>query len=86
MQVSIWLADGSVYQNVTVTRSDLKVDSNAIDIGNLSKIDSAFVYTVAGAKIYRGHADGTIQIAVEGETGSVTIKLAQIADLIRNDK
>jgi hypothetical protein len=85
MKVSIWLRDGSIYEDATVAGSDLKVNGNPLDINSVSKIDSAFLYTQAGAKIYRQQADGTIQITVGGVTGIVTIELVEIADLKRDD-
>ncbi|HLX72895.1 MAG TPA: hypothetical protein VKV04_24995 [Verrucomicrobiae bacterium] len=83
MQVTIWLINGTIYRNVTVTGSNLKVRGNPLDINSVSKIDSAYIFTDGGDdKIERDDASGSIQIKVAGVTGNVAIDLVEIADLI----
>jgi len=83
MNASIWLMDGSIYDNVPVIAANLNVDGSPFDINTLSKIDNAFLYTLAGAKIYRQNASGTIRINVAGVTGNITLDLEQIDELVR---
>ena len=82
MQVSIWLINGTIYKNVTIAGANLEVRGNPLDIKSVSKIDSAYIYTISGAKIERDDASGGIQITVAGVTGDVKIDLVEIADLI----
>lgn len=82
MQATIWLVNGTIYRNITVAGSTLKVDGNPLDIDSVSKIDSAYIYTNGDTKIERDGASGAVQITFAGVTGSVPIDLVEIADLI----
>jgi hypothetical protein len=84
MRVSIWLNDGSIYQNSTVTGSNITVDGRAFDINTLDRMDNAFLYTLGGAKIYRNQVGGSLSVAVDGVAGGLTISVDQIDDLKRS--
>lgn len=83
MKISLWLKDGSVYNGCTLTNSNVKIDGASFDITKLDKIDDAYLYTLDGAKIYRDHTSGSIQIGTAGVANGLTINVSDISDLER---
>lgn len=82
--VKVWLTDGSILQNATLTGADLKVLTAPFDITQLDKIDSAYLYSLGGLKVYRDHGvTGSLELALAGITGAVKIPQEKISALLR---
>jgi hypothetical protein len=84
MKISIWLKDGSAFEDTTVAGASIKVDGQPFDINTVDKVDNAFWYTVGGAKIYRQQVTGSIQLVVAGVSGNLTIGVDDIDELVRS--
>ena len=83
MKVKVWLKDGSILQNWNLTQSDIKVDGVKFDISTLDKIESAYLYTLTGDKIYRGRVSGTMELHSPIAAGSLKLPVGQVSVLIR---
>ncbi len=83
MKVKVWLKDGTILQNWTLTQSDIKVDGVAFQINTLDKIDSAYLYTLTGDKIYRQRVSGDIELRSPIAAGPLKVAVKQISDLNR---
>jgi hypothetical protein len=84
MKISLWLKDGSIYRDCTLTSANIKIDGAAFDISKLDRIDDAYIYTIDAAQIYRDHASGNIHIATSGVADGLTINLSDVSVLDHN--
>jgi hypothetical protein len=84
MKLQIWLKDGSIFKDWTLTQSDIKVGGLAFDINRFEKFDDAYLYGTDGSKINRDRVSGTIDLHGPGITGSVKLSLDQIQDMARS--
>jgi hypothetical protein len=80
--LQIWLKDGSIFKDWTLTQADIKVGGLAFDINTFRELDSAFLYVSDGTKIYRDRVTGTIAVHGSGITGSLTLSIEQIEDML----
>jgi hypothetical protein len=84
LNVTIWLKDFSILKNWTLTRSGLTVDGTPLDINKLAKVDNAYLYFTDGSQVYRDRISGTIKVAGPGVSGSLTLNIDQVEELLVN--
>jgi hypothetical protein len=82
LQVKIWLKDGSILKDWTLTQTDIKVSGLAFDIHTFAKLDDAYLYVSDGTQVYRDRVTGTIDAHGPGVTGSLKVAIEQIEQMV----
>ena len=85
LNVTIWLKDFSILKNWTLTRSSLTVNGAPLDITKLAKIDDAYLYLADASQVYRDRVAGSIDVAGPGVSGTLTLDVDQIQELLVNN-
>jgi hypothetical protein len=83
IKVTVWLKDGSIFKDWTLTNADIKIGGLPYDIGTLEKVEDAFLYTSNGTKVYRERVTGSIDIVGIGLAGPLKLNVEQVSALNR---
>ncbi len=81
MKLQIWLKDGSILKDWTLTQADIKVGGLAFDISTFEKLDDSYLYVSGGSKIYRDRVRGTVDVHSPGITDSLELSIEQIEEM-----
>jgi hypothetical protein len=84
LKVNIWFIDGSSFQNCNLVGADLKAFNQPFDISQLDRMDNAYLYNLAGAKILRnGNVTGNLELTIAGLANTVQVPQENIDELER---
>ena len=82
-KLKIWLKDGSLLKDWTLTQTDLKVGGLSFDFDTFQKLDDSYLYLTDGSKVYRDRVKGTIDVHSPAITDPLRLALEQIEEMLR---
>ena len=83
LKVQIWLKDGSIFKDWTLTQAEIKVGGLAFDMDTFEKLDHAYLYLADGSKIFRDRVTEDIDVRGPGMTSSLKLAIEQVEDIVR---
>jgi len=83
VRLKIWLKNGSMLKDWTLTQADIKIEGVPFDFGTFEKLDDAYLYITDGSKIYRDLVKGTVDVHIPGIAGSLRLAIEQIEEMVR---